>query len=134
MAANRKRRAPSGEDDKRQAMAAQLLADGQARATVAAVLQRDCGVSRATAYRLIRQAERTLPVEFHQLAGAAGMIDTLAEAQRHYEAALLENDTAAISKWLAMVHRFQLDTARTQPFDLWEVSQASQDLPPDLAF
>jgi hypothetical protein len=119
-------------DDKRQAMAADLLTAGEPRAAVAAVLQRDAGVSRSTAYRLIRQAERTLPVEFHQLAGTAGMIDTLAEAQRHYEAALLENDTAAISKWLAMVHRFQLDTARTRPFDLWEVSQSTADgLPAD---
>jgi hypothetical protein len=119
-----------GDDDKRQAMAADLLAAGEPRATVAALLQRETGVSRSTAYRLIRQAERTLPVEFHQLAGTAGMIDTLAEAQRHYESALLENDNAAVSKWLAMVHRFQLDTARTRPFDLWEIEQSSEDAPP----
>ena len=126
------KRNPEPQADPRQTRAAELLKAGEPRATVAAILQRDAGVSRATAYRLIRLAEQTLPIEYHQLAGCAGMIDTLAEAQRHYEAALLEGDGAAISKWLGLVHRFQLDIGRTRPYDAWEISQSTADgLPPD---
>lgn len=106
-----------------------MLTDGQPRAVVAARLQAEQFVSRATAYRLIREAERTLPVEYHQLAGSAGMLDTLAEAQRHYEAALLGGDEKEIRHWLTVVHRFQLDVGRTRPFDLWEISQASEESP-----
>lgn len=121
-------RKPPGADPRITA-AVEMLTDGQPRAVVAARLQAEQFVSRATAYRLIREAERTLPVEYHQLAGAAGMLDTLAEAQRHYEAALLGGDEKEIRHWLTVVHRFQLDVGRTRPFDLWEISQASEESP-----
>jgi hypothetical protein len=116
--------------DPRMLAAVEMLKDGQPRAVVAAKLQAEHSISRATAYRLIREAERTLPVEYHQLAGAAGMLDTLAESQRHYEAALLAGDEKEVRQWLAIVHRFQLDIGRTRPFDCWEIDQASEDAPP----
>ena len=124
----RKRNQSAG--DPRMLAAVEMLKDGQPRAVVAARLQAEHTVSRATAYRLIREAERTLPVEYHQLAGAAGMLDTLAEAQRHYEAALLAGDDKEVRHWLTIVHRFQLDIGRTRPFDCWEIEQASEDAPP----
>ena len=114
--------------------AVEMLKEGQARAVVAAKLQSEHNVSRATAYRLIREAERTLPVEYHQLAGAAGMLDTLAESQRHYEAALLAGDDKEVRHWLTIVHRFQLDIGRTRPFDCWEEAQSKATAPPDCPF
>ncbi len=116
--------------DPRMLAAVEMLKEGQARAVAAAKLQSEHNISRATAYRLIREAERTLPVEYHQLAGAAGMLDTLAESQRHYEAALLAGDDKEVRHWLTIVHRFQLDIGRTRPFDVWEIDQASEDAPP----
>ncbi len=120
--------------DPRLLAAVEMLKEGQARAVVAARLQGEHSVSRATAYRLIREAERTLPVEYHQLAGAAGMLDTLAESQRHYEAALLAGDDKEVRHWLTIVHRFQLDIGRTRPFDVWEETQAKATAPPDCPF
>jgi len=110
--------------------AVELLKEGNARSFVAAKLQAVYTVSRATSYRWIREAERTLPAEYHQLMGSAGMTDTLAEAQRHYEASLLEGDRKEIRHCLAMVHRFQLDLGRTRPMDAWEEDLAKQTTPP----
>jgi hypothetical protein len=112
-------------------MAADLLTSGNPRAAVAAILQRDCSVSRATAYRLIRQAELTLPVEYHQPSNLAGMIDTLSEAQRHYEAALLAGDDTAVTRWFDRVHRCQLDVNRTHPFDVSEINRSRESVPWD---
>ncbi len=129
-----RKRKPTAAPDSRMLAAVEMLKDGQPRAMVAAKLQSEHNVSRATAYRLIREAERTLPVEYHQLAGAAGMLDTLAESQRHYEAALLAGDEKEVRHWLTIVHRFQLDIGRTRPFDIWEEAQSKTAAPPGCPF
>jgi len=61
----------------------------------------------------------------------AGMIDTMAEAQRHYERALLDGDDAAVTRWFDRVHKCQLDVNRTRPFDVSEINRGKETLPWD---
>ncbi len=109
----------SGAD--RSAVIAALLAQGVQRSAVVAQVMGRFGVSRATAYRLVADAETSLPTEYHRpLTANDGTLDTLAEAERHYRLALQQGNSAQIRLWLAMVHRFSLDAARLRPFEAWD--------------
>ena len=110
---------------------AALLLQGRPRPAVVAEIRQRYGVSRATAYRLIVQAEQTLPPEYHHpIESDDGTVDTLAEAERHYRLALQNGNAQQARLWLGMVHRFSLDAARLRPFEAWDRTLGDHNEPP----
>lgn len=116
--------------DDRQTVAAELLSAGEPKASVAATLQRDFNISRATAYRLIRQAEATLPAEYHQPFGRYGTIDPLAEAEQLYGWFKRRGEMAEASRLLPQIFRYRKEYAMSNYHDAWEINQSLQDAPP----
>ena len=116
-------------EEQRKQFAMELLAKGYKRSDAARVIQEQHNVSPATAYRLLRLAEQTMPPDYHQVNNNLGTLDPLAEAEALYRRQLAANEDGEARKTLALVHRIRLDTVRLQPYDLMEIEQSKQAIP-----
>ena len=116
-------------EEQRKQFAMELLAKGYKRSDAARLIQEQHNVSTATAYRLLRLAEQTMPPDYHQVNNNLGTLDPLAEAEALYRRQLKANEDGEARKTLALVHRIRLDNVRLQPYDLMEIEQSKQAIP-----
>ena len=116
-------------EEQRKQSAVELLAKGYKRSDAARLLQEQHKVSPATAYRLLRLAEQTMPPDYHQVNNNFGTLDPLAEVEALYRRQIKANETGEARKTIALLHRIRMDTIRLQPYDLMEIEESKQAIP-----
>jgi hypothetical protein len=116
-------------DEQRKEFAVGLLAKGYKRSEAARLIQEQHNVSTATAYRLLRSAEQTMPPDYHQVNNNLGTLDPLAEVEALYRRQIKANKDDEARKTIALIHRIRMDTIRLQPYDLMEIEESKQAIP-----
>jgi hypothetical protein len=116
-------------EEQRKQSAVELLAKGCKRSDAAKLLQEQHKISSATAYRLLRLAEQTMPPDYHQVSTNLGTLDPLAEVEALYRRQIKANENAEARKTIALLHRIRMDTIRLQPYDLMEIEESKQAIP-----